>query len=390
MHTTLKQLEINGTKEHWYRNGFYLIDGHICEVQKTKALHIATRRGTRDVKYMLCDEDFDKQDWTKEPEIDLDTLYRLRCEQLRDQYDYVVLSYSAGSDSHNVLHSFVSNNIKLDEVLRYGYFAKGFTETNTYSNYEYHMASKDLLKNFVLDQGIKYRQQDLSVYVDRYLKDENYVLESPHTPVANRVLAQGIVYIEEYQRMLEQGKKVCVIQGIEKPQVIYRDGQFKTYYNDINQQENFSDRHFIGDVAKADMVRFYTTPELPELQIKQCHVLKNFFKASLDSKGIEKKLVLGRDFDFREYKSLCNRLLYANSWNGDKIFSLGKIHKPTHSYFRDDWIHQHRENQHIAKILESGWQLINREIDGYWFNDPKIKIHSDFVGVISRFYNLGN
>ena len=43
-------------------------------------------------------------------------MYVERCNQLRDKYDYLVLHYSGGSDSHNILHTFLTNNIKLDEI----------------------------------------------------------------------------------------------------------------------------------------------------------------------------------------------------------------------------------------------------------------------------------
>jgi len=46
----------------------------------------------------------------------LTSLYRERALQLREKYDHLVLHYSGGSDSHNILHTFLSNGIKLDEV----------------------------------------------------------------------------------------------------------------------------------------------------------------------------------------------------------------------------------------------------------------------------------
>jgi hypothetical protein len=43
--------------------------------------------------------------------IPLKTLYKERAQQLRDNYDELILYYSGGSDSHNILHTFLQNNI---------------------------------------------------------------------------------------------------------------------------------------------------------------------------------------------------------------------------------------------------------------------------------------
>ena len=42
---------------------------------------------------------FDDYVWHTEPELDLQALYRMRAQQLRDQYDYIRLEVSGGGDS---------------------------------------------------------------------------------------------------------------------------------------------------------------------------------------------------------------------------------------------------------------------------------------------------
>jgi hypothetical protein len=62
---------------------------------------------------------FSSYDWTKEPDASILELYRQRAQQLRDQYDYVILNYSSGADSQTVLDAFINNDIKLDEVVSF-------------------------------------------------------------------------------------------------------------------------------------------------------------------------------------------------------------------------------------------------------------------------------
>ena len=64
----------------------------------------------------MCSSDL-ALDWTQPSRIPLTTLYKIRAQQLRDKYDYLMLMFSGGADSTTVLHSFVLNNIHLDEVV---------------------------------------------------------------------------------------------------------------------------------------------------------------------------------------------------------------------------------------------------------------------------------
>lgn len=68
------------------------------------------------MQFIFNEEVFDKIDWTIEPSFSLKELYTQRAQQLRDDYDYLILSYSGGSDSHEILGTFLENNIFIDEI----------------------------------------------------------------------------------------------------------------------------------------------------------------------------------------------------------------------------------------------------------------------------------
>ena len=59
---------------------------------------------------------YDNLDWQTEPSVDLWTLYKARARQIRETYDYVVLWYSGGSDSHNFLLAWLDAGLKIDEI----------------------------------------------------------------------------------------------------------------------------------------------------------------------------------------------------------------------------------------------------------------------------------
>ena len=55
--------------------------------------------------------------WRSRLNVPLTDLYRLRAQQLRDKYDYLILWFSGGADSTTILQSFIHNGIHLDEVI---------------------------------------------------------------------------------------------------------------------------------------------------------------------------------------------------------------------------------------------------------------------------------
>lgn len=66
------------------------------------------------------DKEMSNVNWMIEPSESLDTLYKARAQYIRDKYKYVILCYSGGHDSTNILETFYYNNIHIDEILVVG------------------------------------------------------------------------------------------------------------------------------------------------------------------------------------------------------------------------------------------------------------------------------
>ena len=88
--------------------GFYTVNGKNF-YSKPQALLEATATGQFPT-WNFNREVFSRMDTTKEPQLSLRELYRMRAQQLRDRYDYIRLEFSGGSDSATVLYSFINNN----------------------------------------------------------------------------------------------------------------------------------------------------------------------------------------------------------------------------------------------------------------------------------------
>ena len=95
--------------------GYYHAGGQKFSSKIAAALH-SIKTNTK-LHWNFNDEIFSKHDWSKEPLSTLDELYDARSRELREKYDYLILSYSGGSDSHNILMSFIRQGLHLDEII---------------------------------------------------------------------------------------------------------------------------------------------------------------------------------------------------------------------------------------------------------------------------------
>jgi hypothetical protein len=82
---------------------------------KFQALVFATDTN-QEVSYIYFDQIWNNFDRSLLGKVSLKKLYQQRAQQIRDSYDYLILYFSGGADSYNVLRSFIDNGIKLDEV----------------------------------------------------------------------------------------------------------------------------------------------------------------------------------------------------------------------------------------------------------------------------------
>ena len=95
--------------------GYYTVGGIEFD-SKIRALTYANQIKVHP-QWHFNDSEYDTYNWSIEPAASLDDLYDRRARQLREQYDYLILSYSGGADSHNILISFIRQGLHLDEIV---------------------------------------------------------------------------------------------------------------------------------------------------------------------------------------------------------------------------------------------------------------------------------
>ena len=218
-----------------------------------------------DIKFtMFADDSFDKLDWSIEPAQSLKSLMLTRALQLRDSYKYIKFFFSGGADSTTVLNVFLENNIFIDEIVVIKFF-----EDNL-SNYEVDNFTIPYLKN--IEQQLHSTKIKIYTiyenYFEEYLSDKWFFTRSSLSP-------------RHYNLPNIKGKNFCnLICGL--------DPFLESIHGKLHA--TFYDTHAANELAGFRNVElFYTSPDLPELHVKQCHMLKKHFQ--IDSVHHQKELI---------------------------------------------------------------------------------------------------
>ena len=319
---------------------------------------------------------FSSYDWTQEPTEDILELYRQRAQQLRDKYDYIVLMFSGGADSTNVLKSFVDNDIKLDEAVSYmNYSATG--DKDSYFNAEIFNVSIPVAEQLKTDYPwLKHRVIDLTeLIVDYYKKNQNkfdWIYEMNMCFSPNNTCKESFpLKIKDWADIIYSGKKFCVLWAHDKPRIAYKNGKFLFKFIDIIDNAA-TVKSMSGQQPYTDEL-FYWTPDLPKILIKQGHLIKNY----LSKPNIETLPFVSTsksDLAFKEIAGVkywlsnhgVHSIIYPK-WNIN-TFTNGKASSPIFTE-RDTWFFELSSGHDIKQNWFTGLDHLWKLIPNYWKND---------------------
>lgn len=256
------------------QTGYYTVNG-ITYTDKVKALYASTQCGSQ--VFWHWHDQFNHVAWTSESPYTLREVYRRRAQQLRDQYKWLVLSFSGGSDSFTVLHSFLHNNIHLDEIFVrwplkatqkiYTPTALNIDPSNTLSEWELTILPQ---LNYVRDN---FPNTKITVYdcsddiLTTEFNDDQLVIQGDRFNPGYWGKFGSMSETEKI--MLDQGQSVCMIFGVDKPQICVKENRVYCYFLDIlvNSARALSDRY--DRVAEP----FFWSPNCPEVTHTQARVI---------------------------------------------------------------------------------------------------------------------
>jgi hypothetical protein len=266
--------------------GFYEVDGQ--GFSSKNSAYAESIKKSKPIRYNYNDDVFGKYNWTKEPEpeVSLREFYRRRAQALRDKYDYIVLQYSGGPDSQNVLDTFLENNIKLDEIVNINSYEKTQKVDGTTHNADYVYNVKPTIERIKSNYGnqIKFTVIDeidmtKKVWTEYSSLDYYELLFTSGTfPSVWMMRGVWIKHVKHLWDKLLSGKKLCVILGADKTmlRVDRRNNRFYTNFSDIVSCD-IATLSIYDKILQGHKIveMFYHTIDQPDLPIKQAHTLKN-------------------------------------------------------------------------------------------------------------------
>jgi len=217
-------------------------------------------------------ETFDRSLLGSQP---LNELYRERAQQLRDKYDYLILYFSGGSDSYNVLRSFIDNGIKIDEIC-----VKWCTPVLDRSKNLYTPNTDDLTAYNYLsewDYAIKPVLDEISVsHPEIKIEIVNWFdgrMENNPDSIFRMVnhwhdieVPSLATWSPSERKLIDQKKTVGSIYGVDKPNVFFTEKEAYMYFNDSCTA--------MGPPNPCNvygMEFFYWTPDMPILAFEMAY-----------------------------------------------------------------------------------------------------------------------
>lgn len=269
------------------KHGYYQVD-NTKTLSKFEAFRFAGGDLSK-IKFVYNEDIMSTYDWSREPEEDIYELYAKRSRQLRNKYDYLVLLYSGGIDSHTVLESFLNNGIHLDEICTFTNSKANDKNSNKFNQEVFNAAIPFVNTLNLHNLKTKFRLFDIAdlvinMYADEFHFENHHLYnQGPAGQWPNAVRSHVLkANIQDHMKLTAQGKTVCYIWGFDKPVMMSENNKY--YIRFVDNCIDLNMRQYINrKVLESKFSNFYDEPfftcrEIPEIVIKQGHLLLKSIK----------------------------------------------------------------------------------------------------------------
>lgn len=373
--------------------GYYQV-GDFKTYQKHRAIEYSRLHGGFP-EWHFNDLEYSNLDWKSCPTTSLEDLYRHRAEQLRNRYDYLVLFYSGGSDSQNILDICLKYNIIIDEIVCC-HSLEGDGSTQAYFNAEiFNVAIPFLhkIKSTIPHTKITFIDQTQAILSDftdsEWFWSHNMAL-TPNCVVRSKIRE----WHPHFKQLIDNGTKVGFVWGRDKPKLFLDENKrFYTLFDDNN--DNNTSAYSQNQSGWYDEF-FYQDPASTDIIVRQCHEIVNrILEDSIpDSYCINEFIVSTTEYGTtKSGKKISNNgiacMLYP-SWK-ETTFSNGK--NPSMIYgARDRWFFQDYSESNAYKNWKQGIDKLERFLKNikqheyYWLNTDDM--FDNIVGCRTKRYYI--
>lgn len=330
-----------------FKHGAYIYR-NIPFVNKLDALDFAMAHGDFNplIRYYFHDHVFSKL--RDEPNVSLDQLYINRARQLRETYDHIILLYSGGADSHEILKTFVNNGIFLDEVqnLHPHKLTEGKIDTQKLKQDGDDIIAEHLVTALPELKWLSEASPKTKIRIidttdsffaidDKYLNEYyNHFFNSFYSTQMNTAI------LDKDNNDLAMKKKVCMVWGNNKPLVVL-DNNDNFYYGFNDLMRQFSPWLKESNRSPINFESFYWSIDAPLIPVKQSHLIMQKIQMDMNSGNY-------------------------HSYNLLKNMDIHELHK-----WMKDVIYQYwNQNKYQAKSNTTDWHTLDENIYKYI---PKIK-----------------
>ncbi len=368
------------------------------------------------IKWNFNDEIFQAYNWKIEPEEDLDTLYHRRALQLRQKYDHIIVYYSGGSDSHNMIMSFLNQNLFIDEIIVHHVnsgikILENLEMSNVDARIQPLTETKLQLFPRLKEISSLSPKTKIKIFDTTNHTIENFSNKQDGSWVLNvreelnpiDSAKYNFIQFDNYKKIVEKNTKIGILVGLDKPKI--RINNEKIYLCFVDRVYNIN--LFYQELEKysnSQVEFFYSSPDACELICKQSHELKkwvlsskNNIKILTDNHGVDHSIYL----KVKEKIETLNRIsrlffeenarsiLYPTTWKKD-WFQAKKSTLNWNSE-ADFWFHSRFDSNSLqGSCWKNSIKYIREKID------EKLLIKFDDISgydgfcEYSKYYEIGN
>lgn len=374
--------------------GYYICDDLEFDSKIRACVHAVEH--AKPVTWVFNNDEFNKYDWKVEPELSLDQLYDQRARQLREQYDYLILSYSGGADSHNILTAFQRQGLHIDEIITNTMTkasAKAMTvDVNNREAYnapeaEYHLNTVERLKDIQKTMPkTKITITDCSDALFDELEtagDASWVLNKREGLNPAGMTRFNYLHFTDIRKNFDKDRKIAVIVGIEKPRTMIHRGDLMMAFSDRTTNMITVAEH-LKEYPNSTVEFFYWTPDCVEIMIKQGHVIKKWLEANPQHQAMWQTKTVTPDVYRLVHDPLLRGLLYT-TWDNNWFQSKKAIYD-WYSEF-DSWFTDLYTGTRAHNVWREGLDYVQNKLTPFTKKLPDDRV--DGLIVVTHTYNLG-
>lgn len=341
---------------------YYSDDGHKF-TSKIEAVEYGTKNGQK-IKFYYHDDVYSQVDWKTEPPQSLDYYYLEQAHRIRNKYDYVILCYSGGYDSTNILETFHFNNIKLDKIVTVGALSQDSISgvDDNHNGELYHNVFP-----YIKELGLESILQVID-YTTFFSDVKNFSISKHDSDWVDHIGAWFSPHnwfwndIERYVIPNEwRGKKVALVFGKDKPSLFYdASASFQNIlFNGMPQLNGFCfrDTPVLSYAATnkdedIDRINFYWDPTYTEIIVKQLHVINRVYQINMTT-GYSPELGVQNFSEIDTNTIIYNlrkKLLFKSRKSKTNILSL-----------RDNYLME-KKNSEVYELYDKGIKNLTKRV----------------------------